>query len=78
MIRIEALNHNGKFRAIGIFEDLDEDRIEKCIKDNECYFLRKQKVFDGKRKVIWANFKKKGNYENSKTQKQTYRRSRFG
>lgn len=75
MIRIEALNHKGKFRAVGVFEELDEARIEKCMNENDNYFLRKQKVSNGKRRVIWANFKRKGNYENSKTQKQTYRRS---
>lgn len=57
MIRIESLNNNGRFKAIGIFEHWSEKQINDCIENNKDYYLRMRST--GKKwKTLWKNFDK--------------------
>lgn len=55
MIRVEALNHDGGYDLIGLFEEFQKSEIKACIEENENYYLRV--VETGKaRKLLWQNF----------------------
>lgn len=56
MIRVEALDHKKRFRAIGIFDDTDQKNIQNLTEKNENSFLRIRKVSGKKRKTIWTNY----------------------
>lgn len=40
MYRIEALNHDGEYELLKLFEDDDKDKAKKFAEDNDNYFLR--------------------------------------
>lgn len=56
MIRVEALNHKGRFRALGVFQANDIEGVKKCQLENDKFFLRTRKVIGKKRFTINKNF----------------------
>lgn len=56
MIRIEAINHEGRYDLLGVFEKDDEKRISACIAKNDNYFLRAVET-GTPRRTTWMNFK---------------------
>lgn len=55
MIRVEALNHDGEWDLLGVFENWAKKQIDACIAENDDYFLRKVRT-GHRRRVFWMNF----------------------
>lgn len=57
MYRIEAINHDGKFELLKLFDLHQKDEAKRFVEENENYFLRAVKA-GNPRTVLFQNFDK--------------------